>query len=306
MYFFVFVLVVGGVYAFFTMSKLEDPAITVKQAMVVTAYPGASAWQVELEVTDVLEKSIRSMGDLDHVESRSMNDVSYILVELGSTVPAAELQQNWDILRRKVANVQSQLPEGAQPSMVLDDFGDVYGMFYAMTSDGFGYQEMMNYAQLVRRTVLDIDGVSSVDIYGERQSCINIDIQEAKMANLGVHPAEIILTLKGQNATVYSGYYDSGEKRVRVGVDGDFNNIQDIRNLLIRGHEEDHIRLGDVAVVTKGYVEPQREGVLYDTLPAIAISIAMEKGGKHHPVGKGCRPEAGRAETDDYSGGNQF
>lgn len=106
-YFFVFVLVVGGIYSFFTMSKLEDPAITVKQAMVVTTFPGASAWQVELEVTDVLEKSIRSMGDLDHVESRSMDDISLILVELSSTVPLAELQQNWDILRRKVANVQA-------------------------------------------------------------------------------------------------------------------------------------------------------------------------------------------------------
>ena len=285
-YFFVVVLVVGGIYSFFTMSKLEDPAITVKQAMVVTAFPGASSWQVELEVTDVLEKSIRSMGDLDHIESRSMNDVSYILVELGSTVPPAELQQNWDILRRKVADVQNQLPEGALPSMVFDDFGDVYGMFYAMTSDGFGYQEMADYAQLVRRTVLDIEGVSSVDIYGERQSCINIDIQEAKMANLGVHPAEIILTLKGQNATVYSGYYDSGEKRVRVGVDGSFNDVQSIQNLLIRGHEEDHIRLGDVAYVSKGYVEPQREGLIYDSLPAIAISIAMEKGGNIIQLGK--------------------
>ncbi|MDE6450766.1 MAG: efflux RND transporter permease subunit, partial [Odoribacter sp.] len=285
-YFFVFVLVVGGVYSFFTMSKLEDPAITVKQAMVVTTFPGASSWQVELEVTDVLEKSIRSMGNLDHVESRSMNDVSYILVELGSTVPPAELQQNWDILRRKVADVQGQLPGGAQPSMVFDDFGDVYGMFYAMTSDGFGYEEMMDYAQLVRRTVLDIDGVGGVDIYGERQSCINIDIREAKMANLGVHPAEIILTLKGQNATVYSGYYDSGIKRVRVGVDGDFGSVSDIRNLLIRGHEEDHIRLGDVADVTKGYVEPQREGVIYDTLPAIAISIAMKEGGNIIQLGK--------------------
>ncbi|MEI3155987.1 MAG: efflux RND transporter permease subunit [Odoribacter sp.] len=285
-YFFVAVLVIGGVYSFFTMSKLEDPAITVKQAMVVTAFPGASAWQVELEVTDVLEKSIRSMGDLDHVESRSMDDVSYILVELASTVPPDDLQQYWDILRRKVANVQTQLPSGAQPSMVLDDFGDVYGMFYAMTSDGFGYQEMMDYAQLVRRTVLDIDGVSSVDIYGERQACINIDIQEAKMANLGVHPAEIILTLRGQNATVYSGYYNSGDKRVRVGVDGSFGDIGDISNLLIRGHEEDHIRLGDVAQITKGYVEPQREGLIYDTLPAIAISIAMQKGGNIIQLGK--------------------
>lgn len=285
-YFFVAVLVVGGIYSFFTMSKLEDPAITVKQAMVVTAFPGASAWQVELEVTDVLEKSIRSMGNLDHVESRSMDDVSYILVELGSTVPPAQLQQNWDILRRKVSNVLSQLPEGAQTPAVFDDFGDVYGMFYAMTSDGFGYQKMMDYAQLVRRTVLDIDGVSGVDIYGERQACINIDIQEAKMANLGVHPAEIILTLKGQNATVYSGYYNSGEKRVRVGVNGSFDKMADIRDLLIRGHEEDNIRLGDVASVTKGYVRPQREGLVYDTLPAIAISIAMEKGGNIIRLGK--------------------
>ena len=102
------------------------------------------------------------------------------------TVPLTELQQNWDILRRKVANVQAQLPAGAQPSTVMDDFGDVYGMFYAMTSDGFDYQKMMDYAQLVRRTVLDIDGVSSVDIYGERPACIDIDIQESKMANLGV------------------------------------------------------------------------------------------------------------------------
>lgn len=278
-YFFVFVLAIGGIYSFFTMSKLEDPAITVKQAMVVTTYPGASAYQVELEVTDLLEKSIRSMGNLDHVESRSMDDVSEILVELASTVPLSDLQQSWDILRRKVANVQSQLPAGAQASIVMDDFGDVYGMFYAMTSDGFGYQEMMDYAQLVRRTVLDIDGVGSVDIYGERQACINIEILEGKMANLGVHPAEVILTLNGQNATVYSGYYNSGEKRIRVAVDGSFSGIDDICNLLIKGHENDNIRLGDVANITKGYVQPQREGLIYDTLPAIAISIAMAEGG---------------------------
>lgn len=123
-----------------------------------------------------------------------------------------------------MANVQAQLPAGAQPSTVMDDFGDVYGMFYAMTS--WFVIRKDDYAQLVRRTVLDIDGVSSVDIYGERPACIDIDIQESKMANLGVHPAEIILTLRGQNATVYSGYYNSGEKRVRVGIDGDFNGIE--------------------------------------------------------------------------------
>lgn len=285
-YFFILVLVIGGIYSFKVMSKLEDPAITVKQAMVVTAYPGASAYQVELEVTDLLEKSIRSMGDLDHVESRSMDDVSEILVELSSTVPLAELQEKWDILRRKVANVQAQLPQGAQASIVYDDFGDVYGMFYAMTSDGLSYEEMMDYAQLVRRTVLNIDGVSSVDIYGEKQPCINIDILEDKMANLGVHPAEIIMTLNNQNKVVYSGYYNSGDKRVRVAVDGDFKGIEDIRRLLIKGHEEDEIHLGDVAAISKGYVKPARQELLYDTLPAIAISIAMEKGGNIIDLGK--------------------
>jgi len=285
-HFFVAVLVVGGIYSFFVMSKLEDPAITVKQAMVVTAYPGASAYQVELEVTDVLEKSIRSMGNLDHVSSRSMDDVSEIIVELKSTVSLDELQECWDILRRKVTDVQGKLPEGAETSIVLDDFGDVYGMFYAMTSDGFGYQEMADYAELVRRVVLDIEGVSSVDIYGGRQSCVNIDIQEDKMANLGIHPAEIILTLNGQNQTVYSGYLNSGEKRVRVHVDDAYEQLNDIRNLLIKGHEGDQIRLADVATVSKGYVEPQREGVVYDTLPAIAISIAMEEGGNILQLGK--------------------
>lgn len=305
-YFFVFVLVVGGIYAFMTMSKLEDPAITVKQAMVVTAYPGASAFQVELEVTDLLEKSIRSMGDLDHVQSRSMDDVSEILVELSSTVPLEELQQKWDILRRKVANVQGQLPQGAQPSMVLDDFGDVYGMFYAMTSDGFDYQKMMDYAQLVRRTMLDIDGVSSVDIYGEHQPCVNIEVLEDKMANLGVHPAEVILTLKSQNQTVYSGYYNSGNKRIRVGVDGNFRHLDDIRNLLIKGHEGDNIRLGDVAKIEHGYAEPSREGLLYDTIPAIAISIAMEEGGNIIQLGKVVDRKLEELKTEIIPAGIDF
>ena len=124
--------------------------------MVVTTYPGASAHQVELEVTDVLEKNIRSMGNIDNVESYSYNDLSLIQVELKTTVKETDVEQCWDLLRRKVANVQAQLPAGAQPSTVMDDFGDVYGMFYAMTSDGFDYQKMMDYAQLVRRTVLDL------------------------------------------------------------------------------------------------------------------------------------------------------
>ena len=135
-YFLVAVLLAGGALACYQMSKLEDPEIKVKQALVVTVYPGASAHKVELEVTDVLEKEIRAMGDIASVESKSMADLSIITVELESTVPPAELEQKWDILRRRVTNAASQLPDGCVTPVVKDDFGDVYGMFYAMTTDG--------------------------------------------------------------------------------------------------------------------------------------------------------------------------
>ena len=149
--FLIVVLIIGGVFSFFSMSKLEDPEIQVKQALVVTVYPGASAHQVELEVTDVLEKEIRAMGDIASLESKSMNDLSIITVELETTVPAEELEQRWDILRRRVTNAVPQLPDGCVAPVVKDDFGDVYGMFYAMTTDGIADEELVEYANLVKR-----------------------------------------------------------------------------------------------------------------------------------------------------------
>ena len=216
--FLIAVLVVGGIFSFVSMSKLEDPEIKVKQALVVTVYPGASAHKVELEVTDVLEKEIRAMGDIASVESKSMADLSIITVELESTVPPAELEQKWDILRRRVTNAASQLPDGCVTPVVKDDFGDVYGMFYAMTTDGIADEEMVEYANLVKRELQDIPGVRRVDIYGDRKPCINIDIIQDKMANLGVHPAEILATLNNQNKTVYSGYFKTGKKIGRAHV----------------------------------------------------------------------------------------
>ena len=193
--FFIAVLVIGGIFAFNSMSKLEDPEIKVKQAMVVTVYPGASAHQVELEVTDVLEKSIRSMGAIGSIESKSMADMSLITVELESTVSPDELEQKWDILRRKVTNAQAQMPDGVRPSVVMEDFGDVYGMFYAITTDGVGDEQLLDYAQLVKRELQDIEGVRRVEIYGNRTPCINIEMMQDKMANLGVHPMEVLSTL---------------------------------------------------------------------------------------------------------------
>ena len=284
--FFIAVLVIGGIFAFNSMSKLEDPEIKVKQAMVVTVYPGASAHQVELEVTDVLEKSIRSMGAISSIESKSMADMSLITVELESTVSPDELEQKWDILRRKVTNAQAQMPDGVRPSVVMDDFGDVYGMFYAITTDGVGDEQLLDYAQLVKRELQDIEGVRRVEIYGNRTPCINIEMMQDKMANLGVHPMEVLSTLNSQNKTVYPGYFNSGDQRLRVAINDSYKSIEDIKNLIIQGHEDDQLRLRDIASITEGYEDPARNGMKYDGKQAFGLAISMEKGGNIITLGE--------------------
>lgn len=166
--FLVIVLVVGGVYGIYHMSKLEDPELKVKSAVVTTVYPGASAHEVELEVTDILEKSIRTMKNLDKVESRSLDNASVITVTISDVVPENQIEEMFTILRRKVSDAQTSLPEGASPSIVADDFGDVSGMFYALTNDGYTEREFVNYAELIKREILDIKGISKVSIYGQR------------------------------------------------------------------------------------------------------------------------------------------
>ena len=272
--FLVVILVVGGFLAYGSMSKLEDPAIKVKQAMVITTYPGASAHQVELEVTDPLEKSINEMTTINNIQSSSYADLSLITVELLTTVPDDEVEQQWDMLRRKVANAQSKLPSGASASQVRDDFGDVYGMFYALRGDGHSDKELNDYAEMIKRTVGEIDGVSRVEIYGKRNQCINIELREDKMANLGVMPTEVIQTLNNQNKTNYVGYYDNGERRVRVTVDDRFSQVDDIANMLIQGHDEDQLRIKDIATVVKTYEETTRNQMTCDGVPALGVSIA--------------------------------
>lgn len=271
---FVAVLIIGGLWAFTQMPKLEDPAVRVKQALVVATYPGASAHQVELELTDPIEKSIRQMPDIDHIESSSYADMTIITVELHPTVKDDELEQQWDLLRRKVENIKPSLPKGSQVMTVADDFGDVYGMFYALTGDGLSDRQLSDYAELIKREVLAIDGVTRVDIYGKRPECININLKEEKMANLGVLPTEVIQTLNGQNATSYAGYYDNGTRRIRVTVDDKFRSVEDIANMLIAGHDDDQLRICDIADVSKGYEKVTRNAMLRDGERALGISIA--------------------------------
>lgn len=285
-YFFLTVLVIGGIMSFQSMSKLEDPEIKVKQALVVTVYPGASAHEVELEVTDVLEKAISTMGNLKKTESRSEADYSEITVELDPTVDPEEIEQKWDILRRKVNRAAAALPETASSPIVVDDFGDVYGLFYAMTSDGFSYDEMHDFGMLVKHEIEDLPDVKRVKIFGDRPPCINIKIHQDRLANLGVHPSEVLMSLRKQNETVYAGYFNSGQERIRVDVSNDFEDIDDIRNLVIQGHEKDQVKLGDIAEIERDLDKPYREAMRYNRKPSLGISVAMQSGGNVVDLGE--------------------
>lgn len=305
-YFLLAAMLIGGLFSYYDMSKLEDPEIKVKQALIVTTYPGASAYQVELEVTDVLEKNIRTVDGVDDVTSCSYNDLSLITVELKKTVQDEEVEQIWDLVRRKVQNAQAEMPSGVSPPVVKDDFGNVFGLFYALTGDGLNDRQLSEYAELVKREILAIDGIARVDIYGKRGDCINVCLQQDKMAGLGVLPMEVLNTLNGQNETIYSGYYDSGTQRVRVTVNDKYRTVEDIGELIIQGHEDDQLRLKDIATIETGYEQPVRNAMAYDGERALGISIAAASGTDITKLGKVVEEKMAQLHADRFPAGVEF
>lgn len=304
-YFLIAVLLCGGLYSAYDMSKLEDPEVKVKLAMVVATHPGASAHEMELEVAEPLEKNIRTIGEVDCINSWSYNDLTIMQVEMKTTVPDSQIEQCWDLLRRKVNDVSGQLPSGSTV-MVQDDFGLVYGMFYVLTGDGIEPRQMSDYARMIQRELTDIEGVARVQIYGDRQECINIELLPQRMATLGVSPAEVLSTLQGQNGTYYAGYYDNGTDRVRVTVNDAFRTVEEIREMVIQGHEDDQLRLSDIASVEKGYDEPVRNAVLYDGENALGFAVASTSGSDIVKIGKVVEKRLAQIRDEQFPAGMEY
>ncbi|MDR0667290.1 MAG: efflux RND transporter permease subunit [Prevotellaceae bacterium] len=284
--FLVVTIIAGGVSAFFKMGKMEDPELIVRIAQVLTVYPGASAYEVELQVTDPLEKAIRTMTGLGSVESKSAADMSIIQVTLDVTLPEKEIQQHWDMLRRKVHDATSGLPPEAQEPRVMDDFGDVYGLFYVLTEDGFSDDEFNDYVEKIKQALQTVEGVGKVMACGEQKPCIYIDIKQDRLAHLGVHFYELIQTLRNQNRMVYPGYFNSGTNRMRLQVTDSYHGIEEVENLLVKGHEDDQLRLRDIASLRYGVIEPARNGMRYDGQVAVGLAVSMAAGHDITTVGE--------------------
>lgn len=274
-YFFLAVMLIGGIYSFFKLPKKEDSPFVIKQAVLVTQYPGATPQEVEKLVTEPIEREIQAMSDVFQIKSESYFGMSKISIELQPTLSPDYMPVKWDELRRKVANIQPRLPSGASSISVSDDFGDVFGIYYALTADeGYTYDDLRNWAQKIKTELSPVPGVQKVYLFGEQTQVVNVKISIPKLANLGIDPNAIQQVMQTQNLLVNTGDINTGNYQLRLRAEGTYKDIQDIRNQLIVTKSGGEVRLGDIATVERGYMDPPSNLMRVDGKRAIGIGVA--------------------------------
>ena len=279
-------IILGGVFAFMQMPKLEDPVVAMKQAMVVVPYPGASAHEVELKVAQVVEDELRTLPDVKKIKTECHDGSATFTVEFRMTVPLSELEQHFDLLRRKTNAVRSKLPQGCYEPIVVDDMMDVYGIFYALTGDGYSYPELYKYAKLIRRELLAVDGVKRVIIGGNRDEVINVVLSKEELSRNGLIPTQIMTALSSSGQTVDAGTYQNEGDKLRINVSGLIKDEKDIADIAIKTTDGKQFRLGDIAKIERTFSEPQRNGFFVGGRQALAICVAMEADAIVPDVGK--------------------
>jgi multidrug efflux pump subunit AcrB len=277
---FAVLMVVLGIWSYMHLPRLEDPEFTIKDALIITPYPGASAQEVEKEVSDVIERAVQQLEQLDRVVSRSERGRSTVTVTIRDQYDRHTLPQVWDELRRKVSDAQRQLPPGAGPSLVLDDFGDVFGIFYALTGPDFSDAELYETAKLLRRELLLVPDVKKIEIFGHQQEVIYIELARDRIARLGIRPETIFAALREQNLVVQSGAVDVGPLTLTINPTGEWTGVHDFEDLLIRGGDGGElVRLSDIASVRRDYIDPPTTSLRYDGERAVGIGISTVGGG---------------------------
>lgn len=268
-------MLIGGIYSFFKLPKKEDSPFVIKQAVLVTQYPGATPQEVEKLITEPIEREIQSMSDVFQIKSESYFGMSKISIELQPTLAPDYMPVKWDELRRKVSNIQPRLPSGASAINVSDDFGDVFGIYYALTADeGFTYDDMRDWAQKIKTELTPIRGVQKVYLFAEQTQVVNVRISVPKLANLGIDPNSIQQVLQTQNLLVNTGEIMTGTYQLRVRAEGTYKSIQDIRDQLIVTKGGGEVRLGDIATIERGYMDPPTNLMRVDGKRAIGIGVA--------------------------------
>lgn len=284
-WYFIVMIAIAGIFSYMKLGRMEDPAYTVRQMVVTVAWPGATAQQMQDQVTDKIEKKLQDTPNLDYLKSYSSPGQAVIYVTLTDQADTDSIRSTWHEVRNLTEDMKKDLPDGVYGPYYNDRFDDVYGSVYAITGDGYSYEELRRRAEKIRRMMLTVDDVSKVEIIGEQSEKVYIEVANAKLAELGISPTAISNAVNGQNAMTPSGMIDTASDNVYLRLSGVFEDVEAIRNLPINANGR-VFRLGDIATVERRYTEPADPKMFYNGKPAIGIALSMKTGGNILTLGE--------------------
>ncbi|RTD98400.1 efflux RND transporter permease subunit [Variovorax atrisoli] len=286
------VLMVLGAFAYFQLGQDEDPPFTFRAMVVRTYWPGATAQQVAEQVTDKLERTLQEAPYADKIRSYSKPGESQIIFNIKDSSKSTEVANVWYTVRKKIGDMRATLPAGVQGPFFNDDFGDVYGVIYALESEGFSYAELKTMADDVRQQLLRVKDVAKVDQFGVQDEKIYIEISQKRLAQLGLDFNAVLSQLGSQNAVESAGTIQSPADVVQVRVAGQFTSVDQLREMPIRGSSGNQLKLGDIADIHRGYIDPPSVKVHHQGKEVIGLGVSMAKGGDIIALGKALKATA--------------
>lgn len=296
-YFFIIAIITGGLWSYFHLGRSEDPDFTIRQAVVTAAWPGASAQQITQQVTDPLEKKLQDTKGLDYIKSFTHDGKTVIYVNLKDSVPKEEMQTRWHEIRNLVNDEWGSLPSGVMGPYINDRFDDVYGSIYAVTGDGFSYEEKRKYAENIRRRLTGVEDVQKVELLGVQKQEIYVEMDQNKLASFGMRPSDVFAMLQQQGAMMPAGMIYTDSRNVAVRVEGLLDTVESLKELPIHVGERS-FHLGDVASVTQMYADPETSLMYFNGKPAVGIAVSMAVGGDNLALGKNLEKEIEKEKAE--------
>lgn len=296
-YFFIIAIITGGLWSYFHLGRSEDPDFTIRQAVVTAAWPGASAQQITQQVTDPLEKKLQDTKGLDYIKSFTHDGKTVIYVNLKDSVPKEEMQTRWHEIRNLVNDEWGSLPSGVMGPYINDRFDDVYGSIYAVTGDGFSYEEKRKYAENIRRRLIGVEDVQKVELLGVQKQEIYVEMDQNKLASFGMRPSDVFAMLQQQGAMMPAGMIHTDSRNVAIRVEGLLDTVESLKELPIHVGERS-FHLGDVASVTQMYADPETSLMYFNGKPAVGIAVSMAPGGNNLVLGKNLEKEIEKEKSE--------
>ena len=296
-WYFIIMIALAGIFSYLKLGRMEDPAYTVRQMVVTVAWPGATAKQMEEQVTDKIEKKLQDTSHLDYIKSYSKPGQAVIFVNLDDEIASDKVRSVWLEVRNLTEDMKRDLPEGVYGPYYDDHFDDVYGSVYAVEGDGYSYEELRRKAELLRREILNVKDVGKAEIIGEQSEKVYIEVENAKIASLGIAPATIAEAVKGQNAMTATGMIDTSSDNVYLRLSGAFEEVEAVKNLPVKGGNA-VFRLGDIARVERKYTEPADPKMYYNGKPAVGVAVSMKDGGNILTLGDNLKNVITRMQSD--------